>query len=463
MQIHPSTSYEGINSLKGRFCKIILLILLFGDWLNGAPESNQASVQPALVKMVSFPEGASAADVRVDVKGNIYLAGHAKRRPPGGGKRQLDAFVAKFTSKGFLVYATFIGGTGNDYASDVAIDRLGNAYISGDTESNDFPVLNAFQPAKVNNQDAFVAKIDPQGSVVYSTYVGGSSLENAMDIAADRYGNAYVVGLTTSGDFPVVQAFQPQIGGDKEGFLIKIDPLGSLVYSTYLGGVGQDVVTSVAVSSNGSAFLTGRTCSLNFPVSNAIQPMLKGSCDLFVSKADASGALIYSTFFGGSDNEEPTDLAIDRHGNLYLTGDTFSKDFPVMNPIQAQNAGNVDVFITKLNADTSAVLYSTYLGCRNGDLGGRIAVDRNGRAFVSLTVYSKHFPLVNPLPGQLPGGHYLILLNHSGTNFLFSTPYHATTVRNLTVKRSGRKFYIAGSALPDLNPATVAVIKKTRN
>jgi hypothetical protein len=208
--------------------------------------------------------------------------------------------------------------------------------------------------------------IDP---LVYSTYVGGSGNDEGIGIAVDGAGNAYVTGQTTSTNFPTMNPLQPANGGGVDAFVAEINPTGSsLVYSTYLGGSGQDQAQGIVVDSSGDAYVTGFTTSTNFPTMNPLQPSNAGGGDAFVAELNPTGsALIYSTYLGGSGSDGGIGIAVDSLGDAYLTGQTYSTNFPTMNPLQPSNAGGSDAFVAELNPTGSAFVYSTYLGGSGND------------------------------------------------------------------------------------------------
>jgi hypothetical protein len=346
--------------------------------------------------------GGSGADeghaIAVDFSGNAYVTGITvstdfptmnpiQAANAGGG----DAFVTKLNAAGSaLVYSTFLGGSGFERGQGIAVDSSGNAYVAGITFSTDFPTMNPIQPALAGGQEAFVTKLNAAGSaLVYSTYLGGSSDDVGTGIAVDSSGNAYVAGVTFSTDFPTVNALQSTCGGCSSGlpdaFVTKLNAAGSaLLYSTFLGGSGFDNGHGIAVDSSGNVYVTGQTVSTDFPTVNPIQAANAGAGDAFVTKLNAAGsALVYSTFLGGSNTEIPLGIAVDSSGNAYVTGQTLSTDFPTMNPFQAANAGGSDAFVTKLNAAGSVLVYSTYLGGSRGDAAFGIAVDSSGNAYVT--------------------------------------------------------------------------------
>jgi hypothetical protein len=296
-----------------------------------------------------------------------------------------------------LVYSTYLGGSSDDEGFGIAVDSPGSAYVTGLTNSINFPTANPIQATNAGRTDAFVTKVNAAGNaLVYSTYLGGSTSDEAFGIAVDSLGSAYVTGQTNSTNFPTANPIQAaNAGGVTDGFVTKINAAGSaLAYSTYLGGSNTDQGSGIAVDSLGSAYVTGLTNSTNFPTANPIQAANAGGLDAFVTKVNAAGsALAYSTYLGGSSHDEGFGIAVDSLGSAYVTGFTQSTNFPTANPIQAANAGSDDAFVTKVNAVGSALVYSTYLGGSSNDEGfGGIAVDGLGNAYVTGRTGSTDFP-----------------------------------------------------------------------
>jgi len=326
-----------------------------------------------------------------------------------------------------LVYSTYLGGEEEDVGLGIAVDSAGNAYVTGYTEG-DFPTMNSLQPYESVDDCAFVAKIDPSGSaLVYSTYLGGSQGNPAYGIAVDSAGNAYVTGSTTSSNFPTMNPLQPYLEGNSNAFVTKINPSGSaLVYSTYLGGSEEDVGMGIAVDGAGNAYVTGTTLSTNFPTANPLQDNFGGGySDTFVAKLNPAGsALVYSTYLGGSGDDSASGIAVDSAGNAYVTGSTTSSNFPTMNPLQpTYGGGNGDVFVAKINPSGSALVYSTYLGGSEEDVGEGIAVDSAGNAYVTGYTNSSNFPTMNALQPFAPSGApaFIAQLNSTGSALGYST------------------------------------------
>ena len=302
-----------------------------------------------------------------------------------------------------LLYSTYLGGFNNEEGYSIAVDAVGQAYVTGYTYSTDFPTVSPIQ-AFGGVSDAFVTKLSAAGSLLYSTYLGGNNSDRGINIAVDAAGHAYVTGETFSRNFPLVSPYQATFGGVTDVFVTKLSAAGSLLlYSTYLGGTGNDNGSGIAVDAAGQAYVTGVTASRDFPTVNPVQAF-GGVRDAFVTKLSAAGSLLYSTYLGGNTIEEGSGIAVDTAGQAYVTGETYSRDFPTVSPYQATFGGGLsDAFVTKLSA-AGSLLYSTYLGGNNSDSGSGIAMDAAGQAYVTGVTASRDFPTVSPV--QAFGGAY---------------------------------------------------------
>jgi hypothetical protein len=318
--------------------------------------------------------------IAVDSSGNAYISGYtaspdfpvtpgALQTNYGGGDH--DGFVVKFNSGGAkLGYSTFLGGSADDYAYGVAVDSAGDAYVTGATNSANFPTLNAFQPNYAGGlcavapntfpcYDAFVAKLNPAGSaLIYATYLGGTGSDYGYAIALDGSSNAYVTGYTISTNFPTTAgAYQRVFGGSYDAFVAKLNGAGSaLVYSTYLGGPGTEIGYDIAVDSLGRALVTGYNYGGQFPTVSPTQAQNAGFYDAFVSVLNASGSsLDFSTYLGGSLDEVGRGISLDPSGNAYVTGGTFSLDFPITSGSYqpSYGGGPYDAFVTKFDLGLS--------------------------------------------------------------------------------------------------------------
>jgi len=306
-----------------------------------------------------------------------------------------------------LVYSTYLGGSGYDFGLDIAVDATGSAYVVGNTLSIDFPV-NTDVPhacARIESScdDVFVTKLNRDGTAIeYSTYIGGTGTDIGNGIAVDGSGNAYVTGATTSMDFPTVRAIQPVFRSNQafepEVFVAKLGSTGSeLVYSTYLGGSGEDRGTAIAVDSQGSAYVTGGTSSADFPTASPLQIAHGGSLDAFVAKLTPDGsALAYSTFLGGESYDIANDIAVTDEGYASITGETGSLDFPIVNASQPTNQGQNDAFLATVVPDGTALAHSTYLGGPGADAGWGLAVAN--RVYYVVGKTSGDFPVTDGQP-----------------------------------------------------------------
>jgi len=386
-----------------------------------------------LVLVYSSYLGGSDSDkgsaIAVDSEGAAYVSGWTvsidfpTKNPIQGSKAEKDdVFITKINSAGDkLIYSTYLGGSVADWCNGIAVDSEGAAYVTGGTESTDFPAKNPIQGSYGGGPyDVFITKVNTSGSaLIYSTYLGGSEYEEGMSIAVDSEGAAYVAGYTVSRNFPTQNPIQGSYGGGwGDVFITKVNTSGSaIIYSTYLGGSVEDWCNGIAVDSEGAAYVGGYTGSANFPTQNPIQSSLGGVWDAFIAKINASGsALLYSTYLGGSGNEGGKGIAVDSEGAAYVGGYTGSANFPTQNPIQGSyGGGKWDAFITKVNTSGSAIIYSTYLGGSLEDLCNGIAVDSEGAAYVTGGTESVDFPTQNPIQGSYGGGEHDAFITKIGS------------------------------------------------
>ncbi|GIV44686.1 MAG: hypothetical protein KatS3mg035_1809 [Bacteroidia bacterium] len=390
--------------------------------------------------------GGSANDygngIAVDGSGNAYVTGSTTSTDyditPGAfqttiGGEYSDVFVTKLNATGTgLVYSTYIGGSDWDDGNGIAVDGSGNAYVTGMTSSTDYDITHgAFQTTNGGSYDVFVTKLNATGTgLVYSTYIGGSDWDEGYGIAVDGSGNAYVTGWTESTNYDITPgAFQMMKGGNFDVFVTKLNSTGTgLVYSTYIGGSDWDKGYGIAIDGSGNAYVTGNTESTDYDITpGAFQTTFGGKRDVFVTKLNATGTgLVYSTYLGGSSNDKGYGIAIDGSGNAYVTGNTESTDYDITpGAFQTTNGGSYDVFVTKLNATGTGLVYSTYLGGSSNDKGYGIAIDGSGNAYVTGNTESTNYDIT---PGAFQttfgGGTYDVFvtkLNATGTGLVYST------------------------------------------
>jgi photosystem II stability/assembly factor-like uncharacterized protein len=327
-----------------------------------------------------------------------------------------------------LVYSTYLGGSGFDYGTAIAVSSKGNAYVTGYTSSLDFPTQDAEQPFFTSYSSIFVAELASNGgSLVYSTYLGGSDYDYPYSIAVDSTGAAYVAGLTESSDFPVMNALYPALNGPEDAFIAKFSPGGNtLTYSTFLGGSGSDYALGIAVDSSKNVYIAGETQSVDFPVtSGAYQTAPGGSCS-FVAQLNAAGtALGWATYFGQSCSAQATALAVDSKQAVYVTGSAFP-GLPVSAGAPQPNfgGGEHDAFMAKIDTGGDSLVYCTYLGGGLIDSGTSIAVDANFNAYATGLTQSTDLQVTgSALQGALAGGYdaFVAEINNTGTGWQYLT------------------------------------------
>ena len=375
---------------------------------------------PTVTDLTYF--GGSGTDqiygMTLDASGVVYITGVTQstnlpvsasaKQPTLGGST--DAFFAKINldvpAGQAMVYCTYLGGSDVDMATAIQVDSAGLAYITGYTNSTNFPTAgSAFQSGAPGGGNAFLSQYDASGNLAYSTYLGGGGSDVARALALAPDGSVYIAGTTYSGDFPVTGgAYNGASSGGGDGFLVKLSPASGLIYSTYLGGSGAEDVKAMGLNAAGQIVLTGWTVSQDFPVTaTPYQSILRGGTDLFVSVLDpaqpGSNALVYSTLVGGSDTDVPYGLAIDGGGQILVTGYTYSSaDFPTTaNAFQATDGGAVDAFLVRLDPTqqgAASLVYGTYLGGAGNDIGYTLSLDSTGTIFIIGSTSSSQFPNV---------------------------------------------------------------------
>ncbi|MFO0357609.1 MAG: SBBP repeat-containing protein, partial [Sphingobacteriaceae bacterium] len=369
--------------------------------------------------------------IETDNLGNIYIAGYTYSMSfptwnPGGGAYYDatynggagDVLISKFSNNGNLLWSTFYGGSNMDWAFFITCDNIGNVFLTGITRSNNFPILNPgggayFQGANAGSTDVFVLKFSNTGVRLWSTYYGGSDDEEGYSITCDNVGNVFVTGYTNSTNTPTLNPggsyFQGTISGigSNDAFILKFSNTGVLLWSTYYGGSFDEEGFSIACDNVGNLFVTGGTFSTNFPTLNPgggayFQGANSGNKDVFILKFSNTGVLLWSTYYGGSAFEEGYSIICDNTGNVFISGQTFSTNFPTLNPgggayFQGANSGNGDAFILKFS-NTGTQLWATYYGGSNIEgfnSYDNLAVDACGNLYVSFHTESTNTPTLS--------------------------------------------------------------------
>jgi len=445
-----------------------------------------------------------AFGIAADGSGNAYVTGSTNSvvfpgvLPPGTVSGGSDAFVAKLNPGGsLLVYSTYLGGTSTDEGQKIAVDGLGQAHVAGTTSSVNFPTTAGGYdtvcgappgaPCAGATSDAFLTKLNAAGAgFLYSTYLGGGGNDTGLAIALDSSGRIYVTGRTTSADFPFTpNAYQNLFGGFADAFVAKLDPAAvgaaGLLFSTYLGGTGDDTARAIALDSTNRTYVTGSTASDPFPTTPGVyQDFLMGIAnDVFVAKlnpdsATAAGSLVYSTYIGGGGSDNGNGIAVDASGNAFVTGGTgFDTDlggmqYPatagVLQPAFPGGVGTTNGFVAKLNPTGTALVYSTFLGGSASDQGRSIALDSTGNAYVTgstaTTATPPLFPTANAFQTVAAGANdaFLTKLNPTGTAVVFSSFLGGPSGddgNSLALDATG-SIYVAGSSGPAAGFPTTA-------
>jgi len=376
-----------------------------------------------------------------DPAGNLYVTGTTRSTDfptTEGAYRTLggsaDVFVTKFSPGGAVVYSTYLGGPCEDYGRAIAVDADGNAYVTGEVNGGGTCVATP---------GALVAKLDPDGGLVYASRLGGSLVDSSYGtgIAVDAAGHAYVTGAALTSDFPTTEgayrrAACPNVypfAGD--GFVAKLSVDGSaLVYSTLLCGQGDDSPSSIAIDSDGNAYVAGTTASSDFPLVDPIEVTRGGGVvglSGFVSKLSPDGSqLLYSTYLGGSESAVINAMALDAAGSVYVAGETSSVDFPTTPGVIQEHAGKrhcyagcSDAFVAKIAPSGSALVYSTYLYGELDDAVNAIAIDGAGNAYVVGQTVSLLFPILDAFQPSKRGvdDAFVVKLNPDASRLVYSS------------------------------------------
>lgn len=403
----------------------------------------------------------------VDSSGNMYVAGqtNSANLPVSNGAAQTlrrgssDAFIAKFNPNGNLVYTTLLGGEQADEINSIAVDSQGSVYFGGVSLSTNFPLANAYQSTKRSPAEAtsaFYGKLNPTGTaLVYSSYIGGELGEDLDGVAVDSAGNLFLVGSTYSDQYPVTSnSFQPRNNGLENGFVTKVAPTGDrLVYSTYIGGELIDQLKTIAIDTGGNAYVGGATSSNNYPLRNAAQQTRRtggAGIDACITKLNPNGSdIVFSTYLGGNGNELIQAIAVGSDGSVAVVGNTNSSDMPLgPSPIQRTLAGGQDMFVHKFTPVGDGITFGTLFGSPGEERGFAVAIDPSGAVYVGGITNSLSLSTVS---GQQPtsGGGidaFYLRLNPGGTQVQMSSYFGSTGSDQLTamVADPAGKIYIGG-------------------
>ncbi len=371
-----------------------------------------------------------------------------------------------------LIWSTFLGGTGADIGYGVTYDEGGNIYLVGQTGSADFPITAGAYDSSGSGGDAFVAKLNANGTVlIYATYLGGSMPEEGFDIVLDGSNRACVTGATWSADFPVTYgSYDTTHNGFQDAFVVKLNSTGTnLVFSTFLGSGGFDVGYGITLDNPGNILITGSAGAGDFPTTQEAVDTSFANVEAFVTKLNPAGStLLYSTFLGGGEEDYGRDIVTDNSGNAYLTGYSNSLDFPATpSAYDTSHNGDYDVFVAKLNTSGSTLIYSTYLGGNNSDYGYGIVLDDTLQAHVAGETYSSDFPVTAGCFDTLfsNGEAFVSKLTASGGGLRYSTYIggsQSDLANGISLDQNQRAF-VTGETYSSNYPATVGAFDPTAN
>jgi hypothetical protein len=437
---------------------IIDPILSYSTYIGGSNIDGANAIAVAPDKTAFITGGTFSTD--------FPTAGTHPLQPNHGGADDFfkDAFVAKLSADGSTVlYATYLGGSQTDFGNGIAVDNAGDAYVVGTTHSADFPITfgsfnvecggdgqcgATFNPGGLIVENGFISKLNPAGSaLIYSAFVGEYENVEALGVAVDADQNAYITGHTGANIAPTVPITPPKSppppfpitflaaqpfygGGTNDAYVMKISATGlTILYSTYLGGSDEDSGHGIAVDNKHVAYLTGLTYSNDFPLVNQTQSLAGGAGDAFVSQVDTttSGALLFSTYEGGTGLDQGNGIAVDAKGDTYVAGGTNSDGFGTTGALQAANKGQGDAFVAKYSNSlpSPARVYFTYLGGTKADSGNGIAVDASGNAYVTGNTVSTDFSTTADAFQRTYGGGnadaFISKLDPAGATLLYSS------------------------------------------
>jgi len=379
-------------------------------WAAGVSLAAPGDASPGLVWSTYL--GGSGSDsgggIAVDHNGDILVTGSTTSSDfPVQGDGQVtyggnrDVFVAKISPTGELIWASYLGGSGDDsryrarddrggWGGGIAVDASGNAWVTGRTNSTDFPVPGGFQTSLAGHYDAFVARLAPDGTLAWASYLGGSTNDDhARVIAVDGSGNAWVTGSTFSSDFPTANGFQTALSGQNDAFISEITAQGNLAWSTYLGGEDYDWGTGITTDAGGNAWVTIYSQG-GVPTPGGFDTTCDGPGDAYVAKITPGHLIAWASYLGGNDEDWSSSIAVDSAGSVWVTGYTHSTDFPSTGGFQTSLAGAQNAFVTKISSD-GVLEWSSYLGGSEYDFSHGIAIDPQGNGWVAGGTYSSDF------------------------------------------------------------------------
>ena len=410
---------------------VIFNLLLLAGMLNSANSVKENAKPYIYCSYFGGSEKDIITGMAIDSVGNVIIVGgtfstdlmvlNGFQLEYGGGSSDNihenggDGFVVKLSPSGNLIWGTYLGGSDLDCCNNVIVDSEDNILIIGKTFSGNFPTTdNALKKQFSGTTDGFVSKFSSNGSLVYSTYIGENGTETLGDLIEDNSGNFLIVGATSSSHFSTtLDAPQQIFGGVSDTFILKLSRnCSDILFSTFLGGSKGDGGYNIGLDHENNLLVTGYTLSDDFPLKNALQDEILGDQrDIFITKINSTGHIIFSTYLGGSSLEDPFGLAIDSSGNIIISGRTASYDFPTVNGLQNTYAGGVDAFISIISPDGQTLEYSTFLGGDGWDTLHQISVNSSNSIFAC--GIGSGYPTKNAFQEDVTAGSDLIIIQFS--------------------------------------------------
>ena len=339
------------------------------------------------------------------------------------------------------------GEYGDSSSNDIKIDVFGNSILVGETETMNIPIINAYQNTKSSsNYDAFITKFSNNGSILWSTYLGGFSADYGKSLGIDNFNNIIVVGNTLSDDFPTLNAYDSSYNGAYDGFISKFSSNGSLIWSTFIGGINDDFCNKIEIDSSNNIIITGETHSIDYPILKPFDDTLNGFSDVFITKFSSDGSLLWSSYLGGELLEYGEDIALDKYNNIIIVGSTSSRDFPKFDGQYSSNTGNFDVFLTKISTKGSLIM-STYFGGNSDDFGKCIEPDNFNNFIIAGITYSNDYPTTNSFNSNNNGSSNIFVTKFTSYNtILWSTFIGGSSYDTVTdiIVDSKNEIFIAG-------------------
>ncbi|MHA2248681.1 MAG: SBBP repeat-containing protein, partial [Candidatus Hodarchaeales archaeon] len=443
---------------------IIFNLLFLAGMLNSASSVKENAKPYIYCSYFGGSEKDIITGMTIDSTGNVFIVGgtfstdlvvlNGFQDEYGGGSSENnhenggDGFVAKLSPSGDLIWGTYLGGNDLDCCNNVIVDHEDNILVIGKTTSGNFPTTdNALKKEFSGTTDGFISKFMSNGSLVYSTYLGEDGAENLVDLIEDKSGNILIVGATGSSNFTTtLNAPQHIFGGVFDTFILKLSHnCSDILFSTFLGGSKGDIGYNIALDYENNIIITGITLSDDFPLKNALQDEILGDeRDIFVTKLNSTGQIIFSTYLGGSSIEDPFGLTVNASGNIIISGRTASHDYPTEKGLQNNYAGGVDAIISIISPDGQTLVYSTFLGGNSWDTLHQVAVNSSNSLYAC--GIGNGFPTKIPLQKGVAGGSDLVIMQFSPGNHVEFCTYFGGTGGECPYSMNfyNRSLYIAG-------------------